>query len=434
MKRFFVWVIAVLFGFCFWGCGSDNGLSLSDQTSKNQNEREMRDEEGNWIFDGEVVIGRVVPASGRLSSFGKGTPYVEESAIQTINAQGGVIIDGKRCSLRLVCKDSESSVKGAERAAEELIREGIDIMIVSHTADTVSPVSAVCEREGIACISVDAPASAWVMGGPYRNSWHAFFDNEREMLCFYDAWESIETNKTVGLMTANDSEGIEISTFIHDFAAVKGYTIVDAGAYYVGEEDFSEYIDTFSEADCDIILGVMVTDDFKRFWTQLADSDYSPKMCTVAKACLFESDISELQELGDGLVTEVWWNTDFPYTSSLDKTTCRELASDYLIHCQPELNDAPVTVGYKYANIEILYDILKRAGSLDLDKINHAAEETDLDTIIGHVSFNEEHVSLMSCVTGQWIMDEDGGYHREIVGNYLIPAVEKTAELKLLEK
>lgn len=134
------------------------------------------------------------------------------------------------------------------------------------------------------------------------------------------------------------------------------------------------------------------------------------------------------------MITEIWWGADFPYTSSINGMTSSELAADYLEHCQPELNEAPVTVGYKYANVEILYDILKRAGTLKLEDLNQAAKETDLDTIIGHVSFDAKHVSLMSCVAGQWIRDEDGSYHREIVGNYLIPSVEKTAEIKLLEK
>ena len=93
---------------------------------------------------------------------------------------------------------------------------------------------------------------------------------------------------------------------------------------------------------------------------------------------------------------------------------------------------APPTVGYKHANVEILYDILKRAASLDLEAINTAAAETDLDTVVGHVSFSDDHISIMSCVTGQWIMDEDGFFHQEIVGNYLIPSVEVTADIILI--
>lgn len=143
MRRFLALAAAVLFCFLLPGCKSDNELLLSGQTSENQREEISCDEDGNWNFEDEVVIGRVVPFTGMLRTFGEGTPYVEESAIQVINERGGVVLDGKRCSLRLVCEDSGSSIKGAQTAAEKLIREGIDIMIVSHTAETVLPVSAV---------------------------------------------------------------------------------------------------------------------------------------------------------------------------------------------------------------------------------------------------------------------------------------------------
>ncbi len=393
-----------------------------------------QDENGNWIFDDVVTVGRVVPMTGPLASFGEGTPYVEQTAIDAINARGGVVLDGKRCRLELICIDSQSDVTKAGEAARELIAAGVDIMIVSNTADTVSPVSAVCEREGIACISVDAPASAWIMGGPYQNSWHTFFDNEHELLCFLDAWESIETNRTIGLITANDAEGVEISTFIQNFAAAKGYTIVDPGRYTIGSDDYSEAVEAFAQAQCDIILGVMNTVDFSAFWRQCREGDYRPKMCTVAKSCLFSSDVESLGELANGLITEVWWTADFPTVSSINGWTSAQLAEDYLTRYASSLSVVPSTVGYKHANVEILYDILKRAGSLDLDAINTAAAQTDLQTVVGHVAFNDDHVSIMSCVTGQWIMNEDGSYRQEIVGNYLIPSVEITADIILISE
>ena len=392
------------------------------------------DGNGNWIFDDVVTVGRVVPLTGPLASFGEGTPYVEQTAIDAINAQGGVVLDGKRCRLELICVDSESDVVKAGDAARQLITEGVDIMIVSNTADTVSPVSAVCEREGIACISVDAPASAWVMGGPYQNSWHTFFDNENEMLCFLEAWESIETNKTIGLITANDAEGVEITTFIQNFAESKGYRIVDPGRYTIASGDYSEFIDAFARADCDIILGVMNTVDFSAFWHQCMETGYRPKMCTVAKSCLFASDVESLGGLANGLITEVWWTRDFPYFSSITGWSAAELADDYLTNFDPELTMAPATVGYKHANVEILYDVLKRAASLDLEAINAAAAVTDLNTVVGHVAFNDDHVSVMSCVTGQWVMNADGIYRQEIIGNYLIPSVEITADIILISE
>lgn len=391
-----------------------------------------RDAAGEWIFDGTVLVGRVVPLTGGLSSFGEGTPYVEQTAIDAINGRGGVVLDGVRCRLELVYADSGSTVAGAGLAAVELIGMGIDIMIVSNTADTVLPVSTACERAGIACISVDAPASAWAMGGPYQNSWHTFFDNEREMLCFFDAWEQIDSNRTIGLITANDSEGIEITTFITDFAASKGYTIIDPGRYTIGQADYSGIVKTFDEAGCDIILGVMITSDFSVFWDECRQQGYYPKMCTVAKACLFPADVEAMGAAANGLITEVWWTEDFPYYSSINGWSSAELGADYRDNYSLESSLIPPTVGYKHANVEILYDILARAGSMDLHAINSAAAQTELDTVVGHVAFNEDHIAIMSCVTGQWIMNADGSYRQEIVGNYLIPAVDITAEIILI--
>ena len=252
------------------------------------------------------------------------------------------------------------------------------------------------------------------------------------MLCFLEAWNSVETNKTIGLITANDAEGVEITTFIRNFAAVKGYTIVDPGRYTIGDNDYRSFVDAFSDAGCDIILGVMNTKDFSVFWRQCMESGYRPKMCTVAKSCLFASDVEELGVLANGLITEVWWNRDFPYFSSITGQSCARLADDYLTNYDPSLTMAPASVGYKHANVEILYDVLRRAGSLELAAINAAAAATDLDTVVGHVAFNDDHVSVMSCVTGQGIMNPDGSFRQEIVGNYLMPQVEITAEIILI--
>lgn len=425
MKRRFLWIFLCV-SLCLMlpaGCAAEQ----PPQTTPSG-----QDAQGNWIFDDVVTVGRVVPLTGPLASFGEGTPYVERQAVDAINELGGVVLDGRRCRLELVYVDSRSDVQRAAAAARDLIRSGVDIMIVSNTADTVSPVSAACERAGIVCISVDAPASAWVMGGPYQNSWHTFFDNEREMLCFLEAWESIESNKTIGLLTANDGEGVEVATFIRNFAAAKGYTVVDPGSYSIGMSSYADIVDIFAEAECDIILGVMNTVDFSVFWRECMAGAYRPKMCTVAKACLFSNDVEELGELADGLITEVWWNKDFPTASSITGWNSAQLAEDYLENFDGTLSIVPATVGYKHANVEILYDILKRAGSLDLDAINAAAAATDLDTVVGHVAFNEEHVSIMSCVTGQWVRNEEGTYRQEIVGNYLMPEVALTADIILI--
>jgi branched-chain amino acid transport system substrate-binding protein len=380
-----------------------------------------------------ILVGRVAPLSGPLASFGQGTPYIEEAAVEKLNAEGGIYIEeyGKKLPLKFVVVDSESNTTKASEAATKLItKDKVDVMIVSHTVDTVNPVSAASERYGVPCISVDAPVDAWLDGGPYQNSYHAFFNTKNELDCFIDAWDLTDSNKKVGLLAANDAEGMEIAGALKAVAGERGYEIVDPGRYTSGSSDYTSIIEELKDSGCDIIVGVMITPDFATFWKQCHQQGYVPKVCTIAKATLFEADVNAIGEgLGDGVISEVWWTPGHPFSSSLTGQSAAELGQ---VWTSKYGNSAPATVGYKHANVELLVDILTRAASLDPEKILAAAAATDLDTSVGHVKYDERHASVQALVTGQWIQQEDGSWKQEIIANTQMPNLPVTAKIKMI--
>lgn len=441
MKRMKKWLAAglalVMLAGCLTGC---SGSAMSD-ANQNNGGNSSGGNAGNEAGGGnsgsektEIVIGRVAPLTGPLAAFANGSPQVEEYAISTINEAGGIEVEGKKLPVRFVIADSESDPTKASEAATKLIEsEGVDIMITSHTDATTIPVAAACEKAGVVCLSVDTPAEAWMGGGPYQYCYHAGFNTENELSCFYDAWELAGTNKTVGIMAANDDEGITLSGAMAEFADSRGYTVVDPGKYTSGSNDYTSIIKALKENNCDIVVGVMLTTDFATFWSQCKENNYQPKICTVAKATLFAEDLLAIgpNGEGDGVVSEVWWTANHPFKSSITGASCQELGQWWCDNMNASY--APATMGYKYANVEILVDVLTRAASLDRDKILTAVEATDLDTCIGHVSYNGDHVSVMSLVTGQWTWDaESGSYVQEIIANTQIPDVPVTKELHVL--
>lgn len=380
-----------------------------------------------------IIVGRVAPLTGALASFGKGSLEIEEAAVEKLNEDGGIYIKeyDKKLKIKFVIADSESDTSKASEAATKLINEDkIDIMIVSHTVDTVNPVTVQCERAGIACISVDAPADAWLAGGPYETSFHAFFNTENQLACFVDAWNLAPTNKKVGVLAANDQEGMELSGAIKAYAEKEGYIVTDPGRYTSGTSDYTSIITALKKADCDIIVGVMITPDFATFWQQCKSQGYVPKVSTIAKACLFAADVNAVgaNGLADGVISEVWWTPNHPFSSSLTGQSSQELGA---LWTEIFNENAPATAGYKHANVEILVDILTRAESLELEKILTAAEETKLDTIVGHVEYNEDHVSVMSLVTGQWSY-ENGAWVQNIISNTQIPELPLSGQFKIL--
>ena len=384
----------------------------------------------------EIVIGLVIPKTGPLAAFGHGSEEMRQYAIDQINEAGGIEIDGKMKTIRLVVRDSESDPTKASEAANNLIAlEGddrIDLMITSHTNDTTIPVAAACERAGIPCLSVDTPDDAWAAEGPYTWCFHAGFNTENELNCFKDAWDLVDGNKKIGLMYANDAEGLELSGAIKDFAESNGYEIVDPGSYVSGDTDFNAIIDKIKGEGCDIICGVMVTPDFATFYNQLKSSGYMPKVCTVAKATLFAADVEAVgpNGVGDGVVSEVWWTPNHPYSSSISEQTSQEIGDAWMEITGDSY--APATAGYDYANMEIVFDVLKRAGTTSAADIIAAAAKTDFDSVIGHISYNEDHVSIQPLITGQWCY-ENGGWVQKIIVNTQVPDCPVSGELKPLQ-
>lgn len=419
-------------------CSSSDSSSSDDTTSTTETEETSSDESAEdssstTSGDNVLTVGVVYPATGSLAAYGDGTEEMYQYAVDQINDMGGIELDGETYTIELIFADSESDATKASEAANNLISKGVQIMLTAKTADTTVPVAAACERAGILCLSVDTPDEAWATSD-YTYSYHAGFNTENELSCFADAWDLAGiSGGTVGVMHATDTEGQTMISAISEYAESRGYTAYDPGAYTSGATDYTSIINNLKSEECDAVVGVMLTSDFGTFFSQLKSSGYMPTVVTVAKATLFTSDVDAIgaDGLADGLCSEVWWTVDYPYTSSITGQTCAEIGEAWM-----ELVDgydfAPATAGYDYANVEILYNVLTQAGTLDIDTLIETCDNLDVDTIIGNINFNEDHYSVQSLSTGQWIYnEEDGTWTQNIISATQIDGLEANADIVL---
>jgi len=426
MKRLFAYLLALVMVLAlFAGCnGSQETPEVSNVPNPSTDNANGNDVSGGKEY---ILVGRVAPLTGAIANFGAGTPYIEEAAVEAINQDGGIYIEeyGKKLPIKFIIADSESNLTKASEAATKLILEDkIDIMITSHTADTVNSVAAVCERYQIPCISVDAPLDMWLDGGPYKYSYHAFFNSETELSAFSASWEIIDTNKKVGLLCANDTEGTLFAEGMSEIAkTLEGYTVIDPGRFTSGTNDFTSIINKFIAEDVEIICGPVITPDFATFWKQSLTMGFVPKISAIDKANLYLSDVIAYGDnIGNGLLSEVWWDASMQTESSLTGQTSQELADMYLAY-NTSLQFAPSPIGFKHACVELLVDALQRAQSLIPDKILAALDETNLDTIVGHIEYDKNHACVMDIAIGQWVVDDDGNWKQNIVSNEYLTSI-----------
>lgn len=437
--RILTLLLALAMVFALASCGGDTGGGSGDAGNTTPaTESGGSSSGGTSEAPVDVVkIGIVNPTTGPLAGFGEGCPWTENLLVDYVNNElGGIYFEDYDTSLpiEIVVYDSESDTTTCSEMAQKLIEEDkVNIIVARHTPETVNPVSAVAERYGVPCVAIEAPVDAWLAEGPYEWTYHAMWTLEKMYDQYSSLWEQAgfgpESGAKVGIIFANDADGTSWHDVFADKIVEDGYTLIDPGQYPSGTTDYSDIINQFKSEGVQILCGTNTNPDFGSFWLQAKQLGFEPEFVTMGKAYLLQSDAEAIgAELMDGLCAEVWWSQYHPYASDLTGETGETLAAKYL-----EESGRAITqpMGYKYASMELCIAALQNATNLDPENIRDGIAAIDINTIVGPISYNEEHYAVTPLAGGQWQLQDDGSLKLVIVNNELNPEIPLTGEMEL---
>ena len=387
-----------------------------------------------------LTVGYVHPKTGPLAGFAEADDFIIEG-INKIFA-GGLQNNGSSWNVEIITRDSQSNPnRGAEVAADLILRDEVDIIMAAGTPDTTNPVADQAEINEVPCITTDAPWQPYFFGrggNPaegFQSTYHFFWGLEDVIGVFLDLWNQSGAAKKVGGLFPNDADGNawgDANLGLPPALAGAGFELTDPGRYQPLSDDFSNQIAAFRDAGCEIVTGVMIPPDFATFWAQAAQQGFNPKVATIGKAILFPSVVESLGARGDGLTSEVWWSPNHPFNSSLTGDSAQALVNEYTA-----ATGRPWTqpIGFRHALFEVVADVVKRTEDLDDQQaITASIAATKLDTIVGMVDWSSgpvKNVSKTPLVGGQWQRDGDA-LDLKVVGNKDHPSIPKTGTLKLL--
>lgn len=387
-----------------------------------------------------LKIGHVSPRTGTLAGFAEADEYIL-SAISKQFAEG-IENNGKRWQVEIISKDSQSnSNRAAEVASELILKDEVDILVAASAPDTVNPVSDQAEINEVPCITTDCPWQPYYFGRGgtpdkgFENTYHFFWGLEDVIAVFLALWEEAGAGKSVGGLFPNDADGNAWGDAQFGFPkalADAGYTLTDPGRYQPMSDDFSNQINAFRNAGCEIVTGNMIPPDFGTFWSQAAQQGFRPKVVSIGKALLFPSVVESLGARGIGLSSEVWWSPSHPFKSSLTGISAADLAGGYT-----KATARPWTqpIGFKHALFEVAANVISRAEDLeDPAAIVKAIAATSMNTIVGPVDWSKgpvKNVTKTPLVGGQWQKEGDG-VALKIVTNRTAPEIPVTSSLQLL--
>ena len=386
-----------------------------------------------------IKLGYVSPATGPLAPFGEADKFVI-GAIQA-SLKGGLDIGGGKHPVEIIVKDSQSNPNRAgEVAADLILKDRIDMMVVGNTPETANPVSDQCELNEVPCVSSLCPWQPWFFGRKgdpakgFNWTYHFFWGLEDVIAVFTNLWKSVPTNKVVGGLFPNDGDGNAWGDPKLGFPPVlakEGFKLVDPGRFQNLSTDFSAQIAAFKSARCEIVTGVVIPPDIRTFLTQARQQGLRPKIVSVGKALLFPASVEALGDLGEGMSTEVWWTPSHPYKSSLTGQSARQLADAYEAATKKQWTQP---IGFVHALFEVALDTLKR--SKDVGKraaIRDALVTTNLNTIVGPIAWGKgpvKNVTKTPLVGGQWVRGKKHKYELVIVDNRTAPGIPAAGKLK----
>lgn len=381
----------------------------------------------------EILIGACEPATGVFSGFATGGIFGEKAAVEDINRLGGVYVKeyGRRLPVKLIVVNNESNPAKAGTLAESLIlRDKVHLLISGPAPATVLNSQAfVAERHKIPYISGFGPVEPWqaarqTADPPWEYTWGygfgivtpppaGYFHAGEPGYTVMETWFGVQemfgdrTNKTVAVIASDDPDARGWYALFPSELEKRGYNVIGEekklGLHPIGTTDFSAMIKEWKAKECEILWGCLTAPDFGTMWRQAHALGWVPKMALIGTATLFyEEVVAWGGDLPLGIGAERIWDCDYPpeYAPGIGGTTGRSLFERWVKKTGKPLNQG---MGYGYHAMQVAFDAIERAGTLDGTAINKAIGETDMRTVTGRAVFSKkEHHCWMPLAYGQW--------------------------------
>ncbi|MEM1586986.1 MAG: ABC transporter substrate-binding protein [Candidatus Bathyarchaeia archaeon] len=402
----------------------------------------------------QILIGATLDLTGPMAAFNAGLTFGHQAAVEDINAQGGVLVGGRRIPVKYIVYNNEGDPsKAASQAADLILKEGVIALVGGDGPPVIwNPICVEADRYKTPIVA-GSPWEPWWAGGPagktapgfpvaggYNYAWsilfriavrpgsetgHPWLEGKRgyrladAAVDITKMFEKYYTEKPprVAVLACDDADGRGwYETFPKVVKEELGYipwrtpehTGETFGLYPPGTTDFTSLIEEWKRSNCEILWANLPGIDFGTVVKQMAALGYTPKIGWIARGAMFYEEIAAWGgDLPLGWISEIKWDPTYDPAAhpGIGGTTPWSLHERWskAKGTPVEVTQYCYTTGFGYAAMQVLFDAISRAGKIDKEAINNAIAETDMYTIVGHIKFSKlTHDSPCPVVVGQW--------------------------------
>ena len=213
-----------------------------------------------------LLIGLATGQTGGLAPYDG--PAIEgfKIAVDEINAAGGI---GGKFMIKLISKDTRSDAAQTSIATQELLDEGINVLVTPSDADPSFAAAALATDAKVPASSPAASSPTLpLMGGDFM---FANFPGDNVQATVSAEWAHSQGFKNAYILYSPDTQYTTLPLYFSDVWKALGGTVAGEGTYVIGQQDFSAEVTKIKamKPPVDVVMTAAYEPDFPAFIRQL---------------------------------------------------------------------------------------------------------------------------------------------------------------------
>jgi len=323
----------------------------------------------SFVFAGGIIkIGASLSMTGKYARTGQYTKNGYKLWMDEINAKGGLL--GKK--VKFIIYDDQSDPKKGAKLYEKLITsDKVDLLMGPYSSAVTFAASTVTEKYKFPMVTAGSTSEEiWKRGYKY-----VFGTGPHNELYYVGAFEIAKKIglKTIGIINADDLFPTSLANAVRGVAKKNGIKVIFEEEFPKGAQDFTPLITKLKSVKPDFLFGGTYLPDSVLIVRQMKELNYCPKMLVLSVAPSMPDFKKSLGANADYVMGESFWEPTLntPGNNEFIEAYKKKYGSD------PEYHGP-----WAYSGCMVLAAAVKKAGSLDKEKIRAALSTLKLQTLL----------------------------------------------------
>ena len=344
-------------------------------------------------LSGEISIGLVYPATGRLASVGMEMRNGFELALKEVNnSQHG------NTKLKFITEDDRSTVEGAVEAFNKLIhQDGVPVILGPATSSATETAFPIAQQNRVIAISSTAAARGLSAIGDFV--FRTILTTDVLITSGIKITQARLAYQKVGIIyDETDLFSADGAAVMRESLTANGVEILTTETFQSGDTDFSEQLTRIKDSNPDAIFVSALPPDKPEILMQARQLGIPDSVPFIINT-LTTADVQAAGDAAEGTIAFTSW------VNTADTPGNQAFTQNYSAKYGIEPN---IWAAQSYASVYILAEAIADAQSIDATAIRDALENiTDMDTVLGRFSFDNVGDAVYDPVV---LIVENGGF------------------------